>query len=113
MKLILSKTPPSTSNIYFHKGHLVYMSDEGKNTKELYKWEIKSQYPGGIPVKRDVKVSIDFYFKNNLRRDLDNYNKLVLDACTGIMWEDDSQIQELTLRKFIDKNNSRVEIIIE
>lgn len=32
------------------------------------------------------------------RRDLDNMVKLVLDAATGILWEDDNQVQEITAR---------------
>ena len=107
----LKGTPPSTSNIYFHKGHLVYMSALGKTTKEAYQWEIKSQYKNK-PTDKDISVIIEFYFKDKLRRDLDNFNKLVLDSGTGLLWKDDSQIYELVLRKFTDKKKPRVELFI-
>ncbi|QIM50777.1 RusA family crossover junction endodeoxyribonuclease [Hydrogenophaga crocea] len=35
-----------------------------------------------------------------------------MDAGTGLLWEDDSQIVELTLRKDYDKTNPRIELIV-
>lgn len=43
-------------------------------------------------------------------RDLDNHLKIVFDALTGVVWEDDKQIQEMTIRKDYDKENPRVEL---
>lgn len=109
--IVLKGTPPSTQNIYFHKGHMVYMSKIGKDTKESYQWEIKRQYKDK-PTTKDIAIIIEFYFKDKKRRDIDNFNKLILDAGTGMIWKDDSQIMEMTLRKFIDKKHPRVEIFI-
>ena len=36
--------------------------------------------------------------------DADNYVKSVTDACTGIIWKDDSQVVELLVRKFYSMN---------
>jgi Holliday junction resolvase RusA-like endonuclease len=33
------------------------------------------------------------------RPDLDNYVKGIFDGCNGILWQDDAQIVEITLRK--------------
>jgi crossover junction endodeoxyribonuclease RusA len=44
-----------------------------------------------------VEVSVRFYFKTKRKRDLDNQNKLILDAFTGIAYEDDNQISALHL----------------
>lgn len=87
------------------------MTKQGKEYKEMCQWEIKSQYKGR-PTPEPISVIIEFYFKDKLRRDIDNFNKIILDSCTGMLWKDDSQIQELTLRKFIDKENPRVELFI-
>jgi len=90
---------------------MVYMSALGKTTKEGYQWEMKNQYKGK-PLLNAISVVAEFYFKDNLRRDVDNYNKLVLDAGVGLLWKDDSQIVELIIRKHVDKKNPRVEMII-
>lgn len=47
----------------------------------------------------ELSVSIDFYLPDRRRRDLDNLSKAVLDACNGIVWDDDQQIVVLRLSK--------------
>lgn len=87
------------------------MSEEGKTTKEAYQWEIKSQYHDK-PVKDFISVVIELYFATDRKRDVDNFNKLILDAASGLLYEDDSQIQELIVRKFVDAKNPRVQLFI-
>lgn len=111
IRLKLKGTPPSTQSIYRHRGHIVYMTKEGKEVKEGYQWEIKSQYKGK-PLLQPISVVLELYFKDKARRDVDNFNKLVLDAGSGILWQDDSQIQELIIRKYLDKLKPRVELMV-
>jgi len=59
------------------------MTPEGKALKEQYQWEAKSQWIGK-PLEGDIKASITLYFGTKCRADLDNFNKLSLDALTGI-----------------------------
>ena len=87
------------------------MSKEGKELKESYQWEAK-RYWKNPPIEGDVKIEIELFFKNNLRRDIDNWNKILLDSLTGIVWNDDSQIKEMTIKKNIDKKRPRIEIVI-
>ena len=66
----------------------------------------------GKPLKGDVELSITLYFGTKRRADIDNFNKLSLDALTSIVYEDDSQIAELTLRRAYDKARPRIEISV-
>lgn len=61
-----------------------------------------------------VSVSISAYYPDLRRRDIDNILKAPLDALTSAgIWDDDSQIQALSIRKAgIDRHNPRLEIEI-
>ena len=111
MKIILTGTPPSTQHIYRHKGFRVYMTREGMDKKEQYQWEIKAQYKKSLITKK-FGLIMEFYFPDDRKRDLDNFNKLILDSGAGIAWEDDDLISEMHLYKFVDKKNPRVELEI-
>ena len=61
-----------------------------------------------------LSIVIELYFSDKRIRDWDNWHKLSMDALTGIVWEDDSQIKEVTIRIMpIDKISPRIEVIIE
>jgi Holliday junction resolvase RusA-like endonuclease len=85
------------------------MTDEGRDLKESYQWQAKSQWKRK-PVTCELQVSVVIYFGTKRKADVDNFNKLWQDALTGIVYEDDSQITELTVRKSYDKENPRLEI---
>jgi Holliday junction resolvase RusA-like endonuclease len=89
-----------------------YMTPTGKALKEQYQWEAKTQWKGK-PLTGDVKLAITLYFGTKRRADLDNFNKLSLDALTGIVYEDDSQIAELHLKRGYDKTRPRIEVGIQ
>ena len=111
MEITLKGNPQSTNNIYRHTGNRVYMTAKGKALKEDYQWQLKSQYKGK-PIKGDVDLRIELFFGDARIRDIDNYNKILLDACSDILWIDDSQIQSLLIIKNHDKQNPRVEMLI-
>lgn len=48
-----------------------------------------------------LKVTLVFCFRNKIKRDVDNYPKVVLDAVKNLAFDDDDQIYELTSRKLI------------
>jgi Holliday junction resolvase RusA-like endonuclease len=114
-RIVLKGEPKSTQHIYRAacRGPFptTYMTAEGKAIKEAYQWEAKAQWRDK-PTAMNLNVSISFYFKTKRRRDLDNQNKLVLDALTGIVYEDDSQIDELHLYRKYDAGDPRIEIDI-
>ena len=88
------------------------MSKDGKDLKESYQWQIKSQYKGK-PLSDDVEVHISIYFGTKRKCDWDNFHKLSMDSLTGMVLEDDSQIQIAHVRKHYCKENPRIEIIID
>jgi Holliday junction resolvase RusA-like endonuclease len=114
--IILSGEPKSTQHIYRKacRGGFpqLYMTAEGKTLKEVYQWEAKSQWKGK-PLQGEISVSITFYFGTKRRADLDNFNKLALDALTGIAYAADSQISELSIRRAYDKHRPRIELGIK
>jgi Holliday junction resolvase RusA-like endonuclease len=87
------------------------MTAEGKALKEQYQWEARAQWKGK-PLEGDIEVSITLYFGTKGRADLDNFNKLSLDALTGIAYLDDSQIAKLTIARGYEKVRPRIEITI-
>lgn len=115
MQIILTGEPRSTGSIY--KSHCkfgfptVYMNHEGKDLKESYQWEAKSQWKDE-PMNCPLTIEIKLYFKRGGKHDIDNFGKILLDSLTGIVWVDDSQIEQMIVSKFIDKSNPRIEIDI-
>ena len=61
----------------------------------------------------EIVCSVTFYFATKRRRDLDNQNKILFDALSGIAYEDDSQIGELRLKREYDRSRPRIEIEIQ
>lgn len=87
------------------------MTKEGKVRKEQYQWEAKSQWKQPI-LTRPVEVTIRLFFGSKRRTDIDNFHKISLDALTGIVYTDDSQIRKMVVEKCYDATNPRIEINI-
>ncbi len=115
MKITLLGNPKSTQHIYgitcAGKFPRNYMTHEGKGLKEQYQWEAKSQWREPVS-KEKMAMEITLYFGDRRKRDIDNFNKLILDALAGIVYEDDVQIHKLVIIKEYDKENPRIEINI-
>ena len=75
MEFTLKGEPKSTQMIYKMtcrgKFANLYMSKEGKDLKESYQWQIKSQYKGK-PLKGDIDLRVELFFKPNRKHD-NNY----------------------------------------
>lgn len=116
MEITLLGEPKSTSHIYKMtcrgKFASMYMSKEGKDIKESYQWQAKSQWKKK-PLIEDLEISIKLFFGTKRKVDIDNFNKLILDSLTGICYVDDSQIQKATIEKHYDKNNPKTQITIK
>ena len=113
--ILLQGEPKSTQHIYRFSSRpfpKMYMTAEGKAIKEAYAWEAKSQWRDK-PLTDDLHVHVTFYFGSRRKRDLDNQNKIILDALSGVVYEDDSQIAELHLVRGYDKENPRIRIVVQ
>lgn len=87
------------------------MSAGGKTLKASYVEQASAQYKKK-PVGYAIEVQVILYFGDKRRRDWDNYHKLSFDSLSGIVWEDDTQVQKAVVYKDYDKDNPRIEIII-
>ncbi len=95
---------------------------EAENAIRLQIVENKKFYDPGTP----LQVEMLFYVSPPskvpkgrqypcVRPDIDNYCKLVLDACNGYLWADDGQIVDLRAQKLyaFKPNMPRIEIEIQ
>jgi Holliday junction resolvase RusA-like endonuclease len=116
MEFTLLGEPKSTGSIYkiTCRGRFgtYYMSQQGKKVKKSYIDQIKKQWIGK-PMTDLLELDIRLYFGTKRKSDWDNFHKLSMDALTGIVWEDDSQIVKATVEKFYSKENPRIEITIK
>jgi Holliday junction resolvase RusA-like endonuclease len=112
INIVLKGNPISTNALYKPRANGIYMTRDGHNLKQVYQWEAKKQWRFP-PLVGDLAVSVWLFFGDNKRRDWDNWHKISMDSLTGICWNDDSQIQQATVRKKVDTENPRIEIYIE
>lgn len=108
--VLIIKTKPISVNALYRGGRR-FLTREGRETKESMEWELRQQWKKPI-IFGEVKVTIDFYFKDK-RMDIDNAVKSLLDCMSGICWKDDRQIVELIARKHVNKSNPSILISIE
>ena len=61
----------------------------------------------------DFGINCNFYCRlKGHGADVDNLLKLVLDACNGLVWKDDSQVTKLIGEKFLYSEEPRTEVRI-
>ena len=112
IRLELSIMPPSVNSLWINKPSGRYKSKRGKIFENLACGELKKQFRCK-PLTNSLKVSIRLYFKDKRKRDIDNYNKAILDSMTKIIYEDDSQIEELNVKKLVGCGFDKAEIEVE
>lgn len=115
VRLTLLGDPISNNALYkaMSRGKFttVYMTKAGKDLKESYAKQAREQYNGEV-LQGELYIEIDLYFGNKRRHDYDNYGKILNDSLTGIIWEDDSQIEHCgKIKKHYCKENPRIEIM--
>jgi Holliday junction resolvase RusA-like endonuclease len=107
--IILKGDPKSTQQRHVSRSLSDHVHDDrGQGAQDNYQDEASAPW-AGPPFPGDVEVTVCFFFKTKRRCDLDNQNKLILDALTSIAYEDDSQISSLHLSRAYDATNSRMD----
>lgn len=69
----------------------------------------------GTPWPMDAWYRVELWvrFPDRRRRDVDNVAKAVLDSANGVLWDDDLQVSELVVRRSVDRERPRVEVVVE
>lgn len=93
------------------KGH-VYTPARTVRAEERLLQYLKAAYPRLVPVEGPVSVSMDFYAGTHRRVDLDNFQKLALDALNHRAYVDDSQVVEIHARKYTGAKFPRTEVTV-
>lgn len=116
MKIVISKLPPSTNQIYAvrsMKGHgMMYLTQEGKDWFEFAGWELKKQYRKKTPIETPCEIWIELYLAYD--RDIDGSCKPILDLLQkqGVI-KNDSLFYKMDVEKFkCKKEEARVELEI-
>lgn len=100
---------PPSANVYWRIArNRVYVSKEAKRYKDAV-GAILAVYTDWLnwPLfKGKVEVQVSAYVPS-VRADLSNCDKVLLDALTGIVYEDDVQVHKLVLERFEPKPPKR------
>src|SRR5699024_2017017 len=125
MNIVVEGNPKAQKRHRHRKNGHTYDPSKGD------KVNIKKQLLGVKPAKpltSPLRVELNFFIQTPkswsdakkkrfegkyrpLRPDIDNYEKLVLDAMNGMIFKDDNQVVELVVRKFYSvKSSKQIEI---
>lgn len=106
---LLTKAVPINQKYFVVRGRML-LSTKYRDAKEAMQWEIKSTWGNFAPLEGSVELNIMFYYGDNRKRDIDAYLKILLDSMSGIVYEDDSQIDAMHVYKEVDKEKPRTVI---
>ena len=109
IKLLLKGHPLSNQHAYASRGRVRFMIKQAKELKATYESQIRSQRKKNL-LEEELLVYIRLYFPNKIKRDYDNYWKLINDAMQWTIIVDDNQIKLWIVEMFYDKEDPRVEI---
>jgi len=113
--LAFNRTPISINNAYYfiRRGRRT-IKVKSKEAKEFCKYvknvSRKKLSVEPFPKGKKIELSVTLYFTDYRRHDIENYEKIMLDALKGILWYDDSQIFALHTYKVLGRSKPRTEI---
>lgn len=119
MKFIIPEKPRPQQRPMFHHGYIAMERPESRKAKKLIaQYAVLSLQANGNRVfsgdfKGRIEVRLSF-FGANPAADLDNLYKLVTDACQGVLYKNDSQIDRAQIYRFKGKKGeerTEVEVI--
>lgn len=117
IKIEVPYLPPSVNSWWKrNRNGGVRISDKAREFKQNVAYYVFWKYnftKKPVFEKENLKVNLVLNFKSNVKCDIDNYCKGVLDSLTGILWADDKQISHLTIEKNVGtkkQNNFILEV---
>jgi Holliday junction resolvase RusA-like endonuclease len=112
-KLVIEGDPLSVNATYKtnRRSRNIFLSDDAVKYANNCRIQAKVQWKRK-PLECNLEVSYHYYFRDNKRRDHLNFNKLLNDHLSQIVWKDDKQIKISHHYTMIDKERPRIEIII-
>lgn len=115
-QFVLAGEPISKARARFTKQFSkvrTYTPEKTKEGERLVAEAFKSAYPNWrVDGDGAYGVLLHFHAETFQRRDVDNLTKLVLDACNGIVWDDDAQVAEVHARVERGVSSARTEVLI-
>lgn len=97
--ITLNTIPIGVNSLYSVFRGKKLLTKKGRERKEKMARELKSKWDGVITKEEIPLIEITWFFKDKRRRDVDGPIKFVLDALSGVVYEDDSQIQSICVSK--------------
>lgn len=88
-----------------------YTDAKTRDAEKHIRWVLVA---AGVKPDSDHQLAVDvtFHSRTRQRRDLDNFLKLLLDACNGIAWNDDVQVTEINAVKKVLSPEPRIDLRI-
>lgn len=120
--ILLLPWPPSVNQYWRHalfktkRGTVArtLLSRQGRMYRNKALATIAKQYPIHEIIRDPVKVEIHLFPPDKRKRDIDNYNKGILDALTyARIWEDDHLVDQLLVKRKEQVPNGSVTLRIE
>ena len=110
MNVFINCIPPSVNHAYRAYRGRVVLSKRAREFKEHVANSLPEDF---IKISGKVRLAVRFMFKDNRKRDIDNYLKVLLDSIKGICFDDDDQVYELYVAKRIGCEKDGVEVLVE
>lgn len=96
-----------------NKNGSVYTPKQTRQAEDAIGWQIKAAHRALMLDDRSVfGVRVVYCSRTHQRRDIDNMTKLLFDACTGVVWQDDSQVMELMAHYFRGQHSAETHLVI-
>lgn len=100
LEFVMDGEPKGKERPRFTRSGHAYTPKATKDAEQAIRDQFKLTYPYYDEVDDGTTawaLRISAHTKSTRRKDLDNIAKLVMDALNGVVWKDDSQIQELNI----------------
>lgn len=90
-----NQLPVGWNNAYWHRNNVRILKTETKKWKEDVAWSFK----GDWDMDKEYEIKLVLQMGDKRRRDLDGGLKFIMDALTGIVYEDDRQVMRVEIIK--------------